>query len=456
MQWSANFEPRRLPKLDILCDTMYYASNGIFHGYGGSSDDRSGIAGSVERETRPRASSRCPGAFRALAARTAQYGYSLRQALAGLGMPIEEGTLYPLLRRLESLGLLVSEWRIEDGPPRRYYKLSPDGARHYQNLSASWSELVENGEPPDRQQKVGPEAMHATEVIETYINDTVRLLPRRQRDDVAKELRTLLNEELHAQSDESGRPPDESLALKLVRGYGHPNEAAARYQPPWCHYRPGRLYEFCESGDHRRGRAGLARGDKHAAALAAWDRRQPGQYWHTGLARRLGGGLRRRRTGFVGAGPRRCSGHPATVTGQIASERRYSFQSPRSSSSCTAHQPGCSIKSRAGVSRRRGRPTRRTSSGVRLPCFIGLMFGNLALLALVAIQGRWRRLTRRISIGINMAIACLVLFFAVDGNIFQSSPLTGSRERSSLLSRQSTCRVSASCSTARSAGSIAL
>jgi PadR family transcriptional regulator, regulatory protein PadR len=74
--------------------------------------------------------------------RTAQYGYSLRQALAGAGMPIEEGTLYPLLRRLESLGLLVSEWRIEDGPPRRYYKLSPDGARHYKNLSASWSELV--------------------------------------------------------------------------------------------------------------------------------------------------------------------------------------------------------------------------------------------------------------------------------------------------------------------------
>lgn len=74
--------------------------------------------------------------------RTPQYGYSLRQALAGAGMPIEEGTLYPLLRRLESMGLLASEWRIEDGPPRRYYTLSPEGVRHYQNLSASWLELV--------------------------------------------------------------------------------------------------------------------------------------------------------------------------------------------------------------------------------------------------------------------------------------------------------------------------
>jgi DNA-binding PadR family transcriptional regulator len=74
--------------------------------------------------------------------RTPRYGYSLRQALADQGMAIEEGTLYPLLRRLESQGLLVSEWRLEDGPPRRYYTLSPDGARHYRSLSASWSTLA--------------------------------------------------------------------------------------------------------------------------------------------------------------------------------------------------------------------------------------------------------------------------------------------------------------------------
>ena len=75
--------------------------------------------------------------------------------------------------------------------------------------------------------------MHATEVIETYIDDTVRLLPRRQREDVAAELRSLLNEELHARAQELGHPPDESLALSLVHGYGRPNEVAARYQLPW-------------------------------------------------------------------------------------------------------------------------------------------------------------------------------------------------------------------------------
>src|SRR5882672_4840462 len=74
--------------------------------------------------------------------RTAQYGYSLRQALAQQGMPIEEGTLYPLLRRLEEQGLLASDWRIEDGPPRRYYKLNSKGTRLLAGLTENWHALV--------------------------------------------------------------------------------------------------------------------------------------------------------------------------------------------------------------------------------------------------------------------------------------------------------------------------
>jgi PadR family transcriptional regulator PadR len=71
-----------------------------------------------------------------------QYGYSLRQALAARGMGIEEGTLYPLLRRLEGQRLLESEWRIEDGPPRRYYRLSEVGRRTLGQLAEHWREMV--------------------------------------------------------------------------------------------------------------------------------------------------------------------------------------------------------------------------------------------------------------------------------------------------------------------------
>jgi PadR family transcriptional regulator PadR len=74
--------------------------------------------------------------------RTAQYGYSLRQALADQGMPIEEGTLYPLLRRLEAQGLLASQWQVDGGPPRRYYLLSERGAALYRDLSTSWGALA--------------------------------------------------------------------------------------------------------------------------------------------------------------------------------------------------------------------------------------------------------------------------------------------------------------------------
>src|SRR5262245_21208492 len=74
--------------------------------------------------------------------RKAQYGYSLRQALAERGMPIDEGPLYPLMRRLEEQGPLVSEWRIEEGPTRRYYMLSPKGSLLYAELTDNWHALV--------------------------------------------------------------------------------------------------------------------------------------------------------------------------------------------------------------------------------------------------------------------------------------------------------------------------
>lgn len=70
--------------------------------------------------------------------RKPKYGYGLRQALADKGLPIEEGTLYPLLRRLETQGLLSSEWHIEDGPPRRYYALNSEGLKLLKKLTESW------------------------------------------------------------------------------------------------------------------------------------------------------------------------------------------------------------------------------------------------------------------------------------------------------------------------------
>ncbi|WP_430781965.1 PadR family transcriptional regulator [Actinoplanes sp. G11-F43] len=70
--------------------------------------------------------------------RTLRYGYELRQSLIAVGMPIEEGTLYPLLRRLESQGVLTSQWQATQGPSRRYYVLSDAGADLLDRLTGTW------------------------------------------------------------------------------------------------------------------------------------------------------------------------------------------------------------------------------------------------------------------------------------------------------------------------------
>lgn len=71
-----------------------------------------------------------------------QYGYSLKQSLSERGLEINEGTLYPLLRRLEEQGLLTSQWQLADeSRPRRYYLISPQGQSALRLLSAEWHRL---------------------------------------------------------------------------------------------------------------------------------------------------------------------------------------------------------------------------------------------------------------------------------------------------------------------------
>lgn len=71
------------------------------------------------------------------------YGYALQQRLTARGLDIEQGTLYPLLRRLDAQGLLESDWKVEGARPRKYYRLSPAGARVLERLRTQWRDLIE-------------------------------------------------------------------------------------------------------------------------------------------------------------------------------------------------------------------------------------------------------------------------------------------------------------------------
>ena len=73
--------------------------------------------------------------------RSERYGYTLRKTLSENGLEVDENTLYPLLRRLETQGLLASEWREENKRNKRFYRLSPDGEQMLLRLLAEWQNI---------------------------------------------------------------------------------------------------------------------------------------------------------------------------------------------------------------------------------------------------------------------------------------------------------------------------
>ena len=261
--------------------------------------------------------------------------------------------------------------------------------------------------------------MHPTEVIELYVDDTVRLLPSRQRADVGAELRSLLNEHLQAKAQELGRPADEAMALALLREYGRPTEVAARYQPAWTIIDPADSRNFMRasfigvcallllSGLRKlRPEVPGTTEDWVKIAVLAWLGLlvvvfgTKGWAWRHWPSMGLWKPRDRDRSNRIGTAVvipvASCCvalyAAPAWVLDQISGGRI--------DTSWAAY-------------------TERFEE-LRLPGFIVLLSGSLVLLAYVAIQGRWSRLTRRISLAINLALACLCLSFALEGGIFES------------------------------------
>ncbi len=71
------------------------------------------------------------------------YGYNLIKILEEGGVPAEANTLYPLLRRLESQGLLHSEWETGGKKPRKYYVLTENGTAVLSEIQAHWATFSE-------------------------------------------------------------------------------------------------------------------------------------------------------------------------------------------------------------------------------------------------------------------------------------------------------------------------
>jgi DNA-binding PadR family transcriptional regulator len=77
-----------------------------------------------------------------LALRSPEYGYALLKRLEEAGIPSDGNTIYPLLRRLDERGLLVSEWNTDDTRPRKYYRTSPAGIELAAQLLTDMTDLT--------------------------------------------------------------------------------------------------------------------------------------------------------------------------------------------------------------------------------------------------------------------------------------------------------------------------
>jgi len=72
------------------------------------------------------------------------YGYSLVKKLNDCEIPIEANTLYPLMRRLESQGILQSEWETSGTKPRKYYVLTDEGRVVLERVKEYWYMISHN------------------------------------------------------------------------------------------------------------------------------------------------------------------------------------------------------------------------------------------------------------------------------------------------------------------------
>ncbi|MDR3552142.1 MAG: PadR family transcriptional regulator [Clostridia bacterium] len=90
---------------------------------------------------------------------TPKYGYSLMQSLEEKGVPVDAGTLYPLLRRLEKQELLHSEWEVGGTKPRKYYSLSETGKAVYGKLCDEWIVMAGNMDKLINRKGDGPDGV---------------------------------------------------------------------------------------------------------------------------------------------------------------------------------------------------------------------------------------------------------------------------------------------------------
>jgi hypothetical protein len=274
--------------------------------------------------------------------------------------------------------------------------------------------------------------MKPDDLIASYVDDVARRLPRKLRADVGAELRALLGEELQGHAETAGRPADAAMALALLTSFGLPADVADRYRPAsFVIIRSAETPAFALTAlggvalqwaltlpavflapQHYAGQA--------FARLGAW--------WVSfGLAAFWWPGLM-----VVGALLLRWTQHrwPRVET----------WEPPRLVDRDRVNRPLLALGLVAwalGAAIWIGMPWYgphlpgalprvfafdATFLATRASWLLPVWAGHYAVHVMAMIEGRWRRLTRRLSLGLSLALAALLAWFIVGGPVFVSRP----------------------------------
>lgn len=275
--------------------------------------------------------------------------------------------------------------------------------------------------------------MNANELIECYVTDVAVQLPRKQRNDVAFELRALLNEELQGKAEAAGRSADAAMAMELLQAFGRPTDVAARYRPALTIIDPADGHAFLRAaviglviiwsvGLLTYLRQPLGSGWDLLSALGQWWGATliPSMWWPGVLVVGFGASawVRRRGPQTSAWKPRRSDATYASRAGMVLGligivcglfvliEPRWLLDvlfggraAPAAYEALTYTEPF----------------VRRQA-----PWLLLLLVLNIPISVIVIVMGRWSAILRRIDAGLGLATCAVMTWVVMDGPVFMT------------------------------------
>lgn len=261
-------------------------------------------------------------------------------------------------------------------------------------------------------------------LIEAYVSDVMKRLPMKQRHDVGYELRALLGEELRGRSAGAGRLPDHAMALDLLRGFGHPEEVAARYHPPGVPIIPGNATRWFAWGTVIG--VGLQWATTLPIAIGSGEINWIGRWWVTaGLGALWWPGLLVTLTMIAAFIRQRWPGAPQLWNPKVVD--RGHVNRPLYVLGLAASLIGIGLWVALAwwaIATPSDTPLARVFAfdadflATRAPVVLLYWATGIVFLVVLITEGRWRKLTRKLNMGMKVACCIMLAWISFGGRVF--------------------------------------